>query len=211
MWLLVQKGDVPTHFRNWILGRQRIQGPLSFFVCYDWAVMLPTHYNAVIVSAMASQITSLTIVYSTVYSGGDQRKHQSSVSLAFVRGIDRSPVNSPNKGPVTRKMFPFDDVIMSPLTMILALLIKSTRIWKLDREDSILWLTDMRHAQYHMTGLYRRARSHYNTINFLQDNTHNKHLPVRSRYGWMSFVRSHSYLIVLSLSLLCCIQCTGQQ
>ena len=62
--------------------------------------------------AMASNITSLTIVYSTVYSGADQRKHQSSASLAFVRGIHRSPVNSPHKWPVTRKMFPFDVVIM---------------------------------------------------------------------------------------------------
>ena len=61
---------------------------------------------------IASQITSLTIVYSTVYSDADQRKHQSSASLAFVRGIHRSPVNSPHKWPVTRKMFPFDDVIM---------------------------------------------------------------------------------------------------
>ena len=63
---------------------------------------------------MASQITSLTIVYSAVYSDVDQRKHQSSASLAFVRGIHRSPVNSPHKGPVTRKMFPFDDVILKP-------------------------------------------------------------------------------------------------
>ena len=61
---------------------------------------------------MASQITSLTIVYSTVYSGTYQRKHQSSASLAFVRGIHPGPVNSLHKGPVTRKMFPFDDVIM---------------------------------------------------------------------------------------------------
>ena len=50
----------------------------------------------------ASQITSLTIVYATVYSGGDQRKHQSSAS----------PVNSPHKEPVTQKMFPFDDVMV---------------------------------------------------------------------------------------------------
>ena len=63
-------------------------------------------------SAIASQITSLTIVYSIVYSGVDQRKYQNSTSLAFVRGIHRWPVNSPHKGPVTRKMFPFDDVIM---------------------------------------------------------------------------------------------------
>ena len=55
----------------------------------------------------------LTIVYSTVCSGADQRKHQSYVSLAFVWGIHRWPVNSPHKWPVTRKMFPFDDVIMT--------------------------------------------------------------------------------------------------
>ena len=70
------------------------------------------HYTAVIMGAVASQITRLTIVYSTVYSDADQRKHQSSVSLAFVWGIHRWPVNSPHKWPVTRKMFPFDDVIM---------------------------------------------------------------------------------------------------
>ena len=70
------------------------------------------HYDDVIMGAMASQITSLTIVYSTVYSGTDQRKHQSSASLAIVGGIHRGPVNSPHKWPVTRKMFPFDDVIM---------------------------------------------------------------------------------------------------
>ena len=69
-------------------------------------------YSDVIMSTMASQITSLTIVYSTGYSGADQRKHQSSASLAFVRGIHRSPVNSPHKGPVTRKMYPFDDVVI---------------------------------------------------------------------------------------------------
>ena len=61
---------------------------------------------------MASQITSLMIIHSTVNSGVDQRKHQSSASLAFVWGIHRGPVNSPHIWPVTRKMFPFDDVIM---------------------------------------------------------------------------------------------------
>ena len=63
-------------------------------------------------SAMASKITCLSIVYSTVCSDADQTKHQSPASLAFVRGIHRWPVNSPHKGPVTRKMFPSDDVIM---------------------------------------------------------------------------------------------------
>ena len=75
-------------------------------------VIIMAHYDDVILGAMASQITILTIVYSTVYS--DQRKHQSSASLAFVRGIHRGPVNSPHKWPVTRKMSPFDDVIMRP-------------------------------------------------------------------------------------------------
>ena len=75
-----------------------------------WPVQ--SNYSDVIMGGMAFQITSATSVYSSVYSGEDQRKHQSSASLAFVRGIHRSPVNSPHKWLVTRKMFPFDDVIM---------------------------------------------------------------------------------------------------
>ena len=74
--------------------------------------MVLWHYGDVIMGAIASLLTSLTIVYSTVYSDADQRKHQSSASLAFVRGIHRGPMNSPHKWPVTRKMFSFDDVIM---------------------------------------------------------------------------------------------------
>ena len=69
-------------------------------------------YSDVIMSTMASQSISVSIVYLTVCSDPNQRKHQSSASLAFVRGILRWPVNSPHRGPVTRKMFPFDDVIM---------------------------------------------------------------------------------------------------
>ena len=82
---------------------------------------------------MASQITSLTIVYSTVYSGADQRKHQSSVSLAFVRGINWGPVNSLHKWPVKRKMFPFDNFIM---------------IWKCDWDTShrVASITTASHA-----------------------------------------------------------------
>ena len=76
-------------------------------------VSWPNPKQWVIMNAMASQITSLTIVYSTVYSVADQRKHQSPASLAFVRGIHRWPVHSPHKGPVTRKMLPFDDVIVT--------------------------------------------------------------------------------------------------
>ena len=72
-----------------------------------------SHSNGVIMGAMASQITSLIIDYSSVYSGIDQRKHQSSLSLAFVRGIHWWPLNSTHKRPVTRKMFRIDDVIMN--------------------------------------------------------------------------------------------------
>ena len=74
-----------------------------------------SHYNDVIIGAMASQFSSLAIVYPRVYSSADQRKYQRSASLAFVRGINRWPVNSPHKWPVTRKTFPFDDVIIPML------------------------------------------------------------------------------------------------
>ena len=63
------------------------------------------HCSDVIMSAMASQITGVSVVYSTVCSGADHRKHQSSTSRAFVKGIRRWPVDSPHKGPVTRKCF----------------------------------------------------------------------------------------------------------
>ena len=92
-------------------------------MCFHWCDVsdLRTeniHYNDVIMSAIASQITSLTIVYSTVYSDTDQRKLQSSASLAFVRGIHRWLVNSPHIRPAMRKMFPFDDVIMTVVRFI---------------------------------------------------------------------------------------------
>ena len=81
----------------------------------DTTVLLvwDVHYSDVIMSAMVSQINSLTIIYSTVYSGAYQRKYESSASLAFVRGIHQWAVISPHTWPVTRKMFIFDDVIMN--------------------------------------------------------------------------------------------------
>ena len=96
----------------WVHPKKYVYGSLITVVWYQPLLPTSSHYNDVIRGTMASQITSLTIVYSTVYSGADQRKHQSSASLAFVWGIHRWPVNSPHKWPVTRKMFPFDDVIM---------------------------------------------------------------------------------------------------
>ena len=74
--------------------------------------ILKEHYSDVIMGAMASQITGVSIVYSIFCSGADQRKHQSFALQDFVRGIHRWPVNSPHKRLVTRKMFPFDGVIM---------------------------------------------------------------------------------------------------
>ena len=103
-----------THCRSRCVQRQLVRSMTwtsnnRIIVCnaYSW-----NHYGDVIMGAIASRITSLTIVYSAVYSDADQRKHQSSASLAFVWGIHREPVNSPHKWSVTRKMFPFDDVIM---------------------------------------------------------------------------------------------------
>ena len=78
----------------------------------SWRVVTSVHYCDVIMGTNSSQIASLTIVYSNLYSGADQRKHQSSASLAFVRGIYRRPVNSPHRWAVTRKMFPFDDIVI---------------------------------------------------------------------------------------------------
>ena len=93
-------------------------------------VALHVHYDDVIMSGMASQITSVSIVCSTVGSGEDQRKHQSSASLAFVRGIHWWPVNSPHKGPVTRKLSPFDDVIMLSLCSTWVPMTTKSLLWQ---------------------------------------------------------------------------------
>ena len=63
------------------------------------------HYDDVIMTTMASQITSLTVVYSTVYSDVDQRIHQSSASLAFVWGIHRDRWIPRTKGQLRGKCF----------------------------------------------------------------------------------------------------------
>ena len=91
-------------FSWWCFGMEMLSALLAF--C-EWIPPVSIHYNDVKMGAIASQITSLTIVYST-----DQRKHESSTSLAFVRGIHQGLVNSPHKWPVTRRVFPFDDIIM---------------------------------------------------------------------------------------------------
>ena len=98
MWLPVQQLD--NNF-------ERIHS-----IAWNYSHVWSRHYSDdVTMGAIASQISSLAIVYSAVYSGADQRKHPSFPSLAFVRGIHWWPVNSPHKWLITRKMFPFDDVI----------------------------------------------------------------------------------------------------
>ena len=77
------------------LSMPQFMGTLSPHIIYY-------RYDDVIMSAMTSQITSLTIVYSIAYLSADQWKYQSSALLAFVRRIHRKPENSPQKGPVTR-------------------------------------------------------------------------------------------------------------
>ena len=110
LWLIF----INAWWRVWAIQYQKLGQPCNEkyrwgTTSYSWWL---EHYSDVIMSMMASQITSLMIVYSNVYSGTDQRKHQSSMSLAFVQRIHWCPVNSPHKGPVMRNMFPFDDFIM---------------------------------------------------------------------------------------------------
>ena len=97
--------------------RQRPIFSEMFFKYHVWKnknpVWIPIHYNDVIMGAIASQITASRLFTQSFIQTQIKRKHQSSASLAFVRGIHRGPVNSSHKWPVTRKMFPFDDVIMS--------------------------------------------------------------------------------------------------
>ena len=85
----------------------------EIFGSFIYNIVKSANYCDVIMRPMASQITSVWIVYSTIRSDANQRKHLSPASLAFVRGIHWWPVNSPHKGPVTRKTFPFDDVIIA--------------------------------------------------------------------------------------------------
>ena len=107
-WYIIFAGEAVLFMLQQCLYQKLDDGPASKIYIYVIKTRMRfrevvNHYNDVIMGAMASQITSLTIVYSTVYSGADQRKHQSSASLAFVRGIHRWPVNSPHKRPVTRE------------------------------------------------------------------------------------------------------------
>ena len=84
---------------------------LLMIMTYD-PFVVSMHYSDVMMSTMASQITIVSSVCSTVCSDADQRKYQSSTSLALCEGNSPVTGDSPHKGLVTRRMFPFDDVIM---------------------------------------------------------------------------------------------------
>ena len=105
------------------------------------------HDSDVIMITVPSQITGVSIICSTVCLGTDQRKHQSPASLAFVRGIHRSPVDSPHKRPVTRKIFALDGVIM---------------IWHVHRDvvAPLPWRTRLSHAQAHFVIVLNNLLAH---------------------------------------------------
>ena len=155
------------------------------------------HYNDVIIGAMASQITSLTFVCWTVYSGADQRKHQSTASLAFVLGIHRWPMNSPHKWPVRRKMFPFDDVIMLGLNWILTY---REKIWRCFTTPGEIIVYENRHClifvpQQEVTQWYHHV-SCFNVISDIKGLWSSQYLPAAldtgnnhaTRYGLVFWV-----------------------
>ena len=135
---------------------------------------------------IASQITILTIVYSTVYSDADQRKHQSSASLAFVRGIHRGLVNSPHKWPVTRKMFPFDDVIMNADNTTVS---NITLVSSQNRMEQIYMHMDIYpypHRRFLYTDLMwqMNSQTHFHVFQFLYWNQLNKTENVHWTENW---------------------------
>ena len=110
------------------------------------------HYDDVTMSKMASEITSVSIVYWNICSNVDQRKRQSSASLAFGGAIHRWPGNYSHKGPVTRKIFPFDDVLMrfrqGPVVPLIGTILLLTCIWNIcQRHYTINW--NLLHLHYH--------------------------------------------------------------
>ena len=111
----------------------------STLLLFTVSIILALHYSDVIMSATASQITCVSIVYLTICSGTDQRKHQSSASPAFVKGIHQGPVNSPHKGPVTRNKANLRDLIAATSLEILLKIGFKSSIFPCDLQ--IWWMT----------------------------------------------------------------------
>ena len=147
---------------------------------------------------MASQITSVTIVYSTVCSGVHHRKHQSSASLACVTEIQQWAVNFPHKGPVTRKMFPYDDVIMGLYVVIFGALCRYSHgkyVWYFHQRTLriSMWYEIIYHrirqANFNISqklALHEGLISIYNVLNRLHvyDRIHTKPLELLYRVIW---------------------------
>ena len=123
-------------------------------------------------NTMASQITVVSNVYSTVYSAADQTKHQRSTSLAFVRVIHRWPVKSPHKGPVTLKIFSFDDAIMCTFYNIRATLLEwgpaEFEVWL---KSLVVYSTLMQPATHRIGSLFKKEDNCtidqlFRTVNF---------------------------------------------
>ena len=136
-------------------------------------------------SAMASQITCVSIVC----SDADQRKHQSAASLAFVTGNHRWLVNSPHKGPVTRKMYPFDDVNMAHSKWPLRLFRICLHSRRRPAKDWKLWQ------------LYVLNYIDYVTINMLVVTMHSCHNSIgetNKGYGYTWFVFTMGHLTNIS-------------
>ena len=93
------------HKRNTSLWYNELSMPLSWINYITKTRPNVDRYSGVIMSAMASLITSVTIICSNICSGAEQRKHQNSASLSFVRGIHRWPVVSRTKGQWPGKCF----------------------------------------------------------------------------------------------------------
>ena len=118
--LIFGRNIIPVLSPMLIFSRKWASCHIEYCNCKCWI----THCNDDIMGAITSQITSPTIVYSIFNSGANQRKQQSSASLAFVWRIHRRPVNSPHKWPVTRKKCPFGDVIMTSMCAIKVRIVK---------------------------------------------------------------------------------------
>ena len=108
--LLIRHGE--AHKAHWFRAPFssicKLWNPMLWVICcllYLRAVMHTWQFSHIIMSAMSSQVTGVSIVYSNVCSGADQRQHSSSASLTFVRVVHRYPVKSPHKRPLTRKCF----------------------------------------------------------------------------------------------------------
>ena len=133
---------------RWLLPSETltISGRMGLYL--DIRFLSFTPYCDVIIGTMASQLTSLIIAFSAVYSDADQRKHQSSASLAFVRKIHRWPMNSPHKWPLTRKMFPFDDVIMYDLATTISTGITSVILKKASDQWQIIHFNNLSEGNF---------------------------------------------------------------